>query len=234
MDPKTRMTPEWIARALQQNPCAMLESGNIRTCPVRLSFPNVFKPGKPMKEGDEPKHGSALLFPLGADLGLLHGEVLKVARAEFASCFQGDQYLGGLHLPFRDQQDKAKFDGYVPGAIFITATTKFKPAVVGSDMQPILDEARVYPGVWALATLNLFVYRSKMKQGVSFGLQSVMIAADDEKLGGAGGNPNEDYKGVRIETETAFDPSRQFGVAPSTIPSEKPGPGNALAALGLT
>ena len=47
-DTSTNMTPDWIARALKSNPCVLLESGNLRTCPVRLSFPNIFSRSKPI------------------------------------------------------------------------------------------------------------------------------------------------------------------------------------------
>ena len=38
----TNMTPDWVANAIKKNPCVLLDSGNIRTCPVRLSFPHLY------------------------------------------------------------------------------------------------------------------------------------------------------------------------------------------------
>ena len=34
----TEMKDDWIARVLADNPCKLLDNGNVRTCPVRLAF----------------------------------------------------------------------------------------------------------------------------------------------------------------------------------------------------
>ena len=38
----------------------------VMTPKFRVSFPNVFRPGKAMQEGAEPKYGITMLFPKGA------------------------------------------------------------------------------------------------------------------------------------------------------------------------
>ena len=75
----TNMSPEWVQSLLTAYPCTKLESGNIRTCIARLSFPHLFKPQPPMEAGGKEKFTATLLFPVGADLS-----VLKQAAAECA------------------------------------------------------------------------------------------------------------------------------------------------------
>ena len=40
----------------------------VMTPEFRVSFPNVFRPGKSMEEGKEPKYNCCMLFEPGADL----------------------------------------------------------------------------------------------------------------------------------------------------------------------
>lgn len=189
----TKMTDAQIIGVLDKNPCRLLDSGNIRTCPVRLSFPYLFQKQEPMDPGGKAKYAATLLFPFLADLEVLRDECSRVAKAKWPDAFTKKGPT--LTSPFRDQGDKEKFIGYVPGAIFITASSERRVPVVDTGMVPIVDEEEVYPGAWVIATLRAFAYDVKVKKGVSFGLQSIMKLANDTKLGG-GGFDEKDYGGV--------------------------------------
>lgn len=206
----TNMSPEWVAQVLKANPCVLLESGNIRSCPVRLSFPYLFKPQEAMEPGKDPKYAVTLLFPSLADLSVLKAEAGRTAREKWPNAGQP----GGptLHSPFRDQTEKTKFEGYEAGAIFITATANRKPPVVDTRLVPVVDTSKAYPGVWGLVTLRPFAFENKLKKGVSFGLQSVMIFADDKELGGGGSDPNKDFAGVAgaVDVSNEVDPASLF------------------------
>lgn len=203
----TKMSDEWIVDALKRNPCVKLDNGNIRTCPVRLSFPNIFQKGKAIEEGKEPKYGATLLFPKDADISVLRAEATAVAYAKWPQLQQG-QSVGALHSPFKDQGDKSQFEGYTPGNICVSAYADRKPPAVDARLAPLVDEARIYPGVWAIVTLRCFDFDVKVKKGVSFGLQSVMIIADDTQLGGGGSDPAADYAGINIDQ--TVNPSSLF------------------------
>lgn len=216
---KTNLKPEWIVQAVRQNPIKLLANGNIITCPVRLSFANILTEGRPPQgspPGTKGKFGSALLFPpqqAGVDYTPMLQEQTRILNDKFASYRQADGQFYGLHSPFRNQAEKAsKYEGYTPGCYFITTTSKFKPKVVDSQMNPIVDENRVYSGVWAICAINAYdfgINPPQPKKGVSFGLQSVMIIADDIRLGGGGSDPNEDFAGVAISPQ--FNAADQFG-----------------------
>lgn len=178
-----------VKSLLARFPCVKIEStGNIKTCPVRLSFPNIFKPGKAMEEGKEPKFGATLLFPRGADISLLR----KAAEATAAEKFGADWKSRRLTFPFRDQGEK-QFAGYEPGCVFLNATSTKRPGVVNRDGTLLTDADALYAGVWALVTLRPFAYDNKLKKGVSFGLQNVQKLCEGERLSGGYSDPAKDF-----------------------------------------
>lgn len=205
----TNMSAEWIASMIAANPCVVLESGNIRTCPVRLSFPHLFKPQAPMEDGGKSKYTATLLFPVGADLSVLKAAASKTALEKWPNAGQA----GGptLHTPFRKQDEKLQFAGYEAGGFFITASGERRPPVVDVKTLPIVEEDKVYPGCWVIATIRPFTFDAKMKKGVSFGLQSIMKIADDVELGGGGSDPSKDFAGVSVGGMTnEVDPASLF------------------------
>jgi hypothetical protein len=92
-----------------------------------------------------------------------------------------------------------KYDGYTEGGIYLSCNTDRKPPVVDVKGQVVTDEDRVYPGVWAICTIRPFAYDAKVNKGVAFGLQSVMLIADDKNLGGGGEDVSKAFAGVNIE-----------------------------------
>lgn len=197
----TRMSDDWIERAVKNNPITLLDNGNLRTCPVRLSFPNIFHMSKPKKADIAPSYGANLLFPTCADLKALQDAVVAVLKEKCPDALSTDpRKKEKVKLPFLDQDDMLKYDGYTEGGRYIIATSKTnKPMVVDSKLQIITDESRVYPGVWALCTVRPFWYDVGVNKGVSFGLQSVMVVADDDSLGGGAEDISKAFSGVNID-----------------------------------
>ena len=221
------LDPKFLAELIRANPPCERPNGIIFTGPVRLSFPNIFRPGKPSQPGAEGKFGAALMFPLGADMSLFQRIWITKAREAFPRNWDGQGNPVGLHSPFHDQREKAfgpkPMPGYTPGAIVFNVSSKFQPQVVDQQMNPITDESRVYPGVWAYAGLNTYKYGPPQpKSGIGFGLQTLMIIADDLKLAGGGaGNPAADFAGVTITAQSniaaRFDGAPQQAPAPASI-----------------
>lgn len=183
-----------LALLMKQYPVAKLATGNIRTCPVRLSFPSLFE--KTSFEGSEPKYSTVLLFPKGADLSILKTEAGTLVKANSKG--------GAVHNPFRNQGEK-QLAGYEDGAIFMTVSTTQRPGVLGIDGKPVLDQEDVYPGVWALVTIRPFWFDAKVKKGVSFGLQNVRLIANDEPFSG-GAPADEEFADIdnSMSGENAF------------------------------
>lgn len=206
----------WIREQMAKNPPSLRPNGDIFSGPVRLSFPNIFEPGKPGDEGGDGKFGAAVLFPPGTDMTLFQEAWTRTARAAFPNNWTPDGKPVNLHLPFHDQAEKAysakPLAGYTPGAVYFSATSKFKPVVVDTRLQPVTDPSKIYPGVWAFVTMNVYSYKNK-KTGVAFGLQQLMVLADDTRLGGGGGDPKQAFAGVTITAQA--DVASKFDAAPS-------------------
>lgn len=208
---KSDKSAEWVAKQLASIPCRYNEvTGNFMTCPVRISFPNLYKPKKGDESGKE-KYSLNLLFPAGADLSLLKKAAGDTARGKWPNA--GQQGGPSLHSPFRDQGERS-YDGYVPGAVFLSCYGERQPPVVDIRGVPIIEsdgDKKAYPGAWALVAIRPFAFDAKMKKGVSFGLQSVMVIADDVRLGGGAADTAAEFSGVNLgELQSTLQPADLF------------------------
>lgn len=219
-DSRFAAKPDFLETLIAGNPIkAVLDTktgqpnGNYLTGPVRLSWTKqLFEARK--DDGGSDKYGCAILFPLGVDLTALAQAVQQTAAVTFPANMgpQGFNWAG-LKTPFHDQAEKmSQYSGYMGGAIFFNTSSKFKPVIVDARMNPIVEESRVYPGVWALAAVNPYGFNNKTK-GVGLGLQSLMIIADDDNVGkGAAANPSQDFAGINIAADTNV--AAAFGQVP--------------------
>lgn len=180
-------------------------NGDILTGPVRLAFDNLFVLPQATATSQNPKYGATLLFTPYADLTILNDAYYDVCAQTFPEYWdaQEQDYLG-LHSPFHDQRDKAsKYGGFTPGCTYLNATSKFKPPVVDARMNPIVDQSKVFPGVWAICSINVYGYGKnppQPKKGVAFGLQNVMIIGEDTKFGGGAADPTKTFKGINVRS----------------------------------
>lgn len=168
-------------------------SGNIVSPEARFSFPNVFRPGKVMEAGKEPKYSIVLLFAANSDLSLLKAAAEEVAVEAFGA--DKAKWPKNLRSPFRDQGEKA-INGYVDGCKFITATSKQRPGLVDHSNLDIVEEHLFYAGCYGVASLRAFAYgggKTGVTPGVAFGLQNIQKLRDGESLSGRS-DPSKDFE----------------------------------------
>lgn len=203
------MTPETLNKLMRAYPVQELASGNIRTCPVRLSYPNLFKAVQQTdKKGaprGEPKFSTALLFPKGADVARL-SEAFKHTAIEKFGPKAGAM---ALKMPFRDQGSKVDREGnlstgYEEGGLFFNCSSTQKPGIVDAFGSPITDESKVYAGVWALVTVRPFAFEGEQR-GVGVGLQNVQIIADGERIGGGRASADSEFGPLDASLLAEFD-----------------------------
>jgi len=159
----------------------------------RVSFPNVFRPAKPMAGStQEPKYGLTMLFSKDDDISALK----KAAEDACAEKWGADKskWPKNLRSPFRDQGEK-DYEGYEEGAVFVNATSKQRPGLVDANMNDIIDESEFYAGCYARASINAFAYDTAGNRGVAFGLNNVQKLKDGEPLGGRT-RPEDDFEPV--------------------------------------
>lgn len=202
---------DWILKTMQSVPVQRVinqdtgePTGDILTGPVRLAFCDLFElPKRQQGQQSEPKYGTQILFPPNADLSILYEEYYKACAQVFPEYYDAaTQQYYGLNSPFRDQAEKLKFGGFTPGCVFMTCTSKYKPPISDTMHNPIVDPNKVYPGVWAICSINPYTYGKnppQPKKGIAFGLQNVMIIGDDTKFGGGAADPRQTFAGVKID-----------------------------------
>lgn len=153
----------------------------------RVSFPNVFEPKA--FEGNDPKYGIVMLFDKSQDLSKLKELMKKAVEEKWPDVAKRPK---GLRNPIRDGDvDKAGVDGY-QNKVFITASSKMKPALVDQNMQPIISAEDFYAGCYARASLTCYAYDKMGNKGVAFGLQNIQKMRDGEPFSGRS-KPEDDF-----------------------------------------
>lgn len=212
----SRLPDEWVRKVVADNPPFLREDGIITTGPVRLSFVELWEPAKAKNsDSDVEKYSCTALFtPLQTDAvwQIIWPVLYNAAKGEFPNNFDTDGQPFGLHFPLHDQREKPQYKGYQAGALYFATGSQYKPTIVDAGFNPIVDPKRLYSGVWAILACNPYTYNNK-KKGVSLGLQSVMLIADDEVLGGGGIDPKAAFSHAKVSAN--YDPAGAFGAAPA-------------------
>lgn len=214
----SKLSDAWLQKVVADNPPRVIpENGNIFTGPVRLSFVELWEPQHPMKDVTKPKVYSAAMLWTPLQTQMVWEIIWPVIYNHAAKIFPANidpqtRQPFGLHFPLHPQEQKPNYTGYTRGALYAPVSSKFKPSIVDASMNPVVDEARLYSGVWAICACNVWDFNQQVKKGVSLGIQSVMIIADDQPLSGGGSNPTQDFAGARVSAN--YDPAAAFGSAP--------------------
>ena len=205
MGSPTDKSPEWIKNVIERNPCKVIADGNILTCPVRMGFVHLDKPQKAMEEGKDDKYSVTLLFQEGSNVSVLADALRKCGAEKWGDQFANHSKSSSFHNPIKDQGDKFQYEGFVSGNRFVVATGTRKPEVRRPNGSPHTDHT--FSGQWAMAVIRPFAWETRnsqgvvLKRGLSFGLQGVLILADDIEFGGGGVDLNKAFAGVQIDTD---------------------------------
>lgn len=222
MAEKSKMTREWVERVWKDNPCVLLDNGNIRFV-TRLGFANLLERPKPGADGKDRAYGTVCLLPeLGGPVTI--DALMKAANDLYAeklpAALTNAELRAKLNQPFKKQdgyidKEGVLYDGFVPGRWCISAnSSQSKPPVVDQNGAPIVDKSQVYSGCWAIVAVRPGWFDVGTNKGPTFYLQSVMVIAGDENLGGVGSsNPSQDFAGVKVDP--TVNPAAAFGIDPS-------------------
>ena len=206
--------------------------GNFRVF-VRLAFTEALFVAKPKMKSDPNSrvgYSCVLLFPPATDFTLLLEEYNRVCASDFATLWNGSAY--NVTHPLRNCAEKSHFAGYTHGCYFTTVGSDFKPPIVDPNNNPIVDPSRAHAGVWAIVSLNTYASgKNKPNKGPRFGLQTIMIVADDTNLAGAPPDPRQQFAGVSVRPPTV-QPSAHFGGTPVTTQGQPGGVGTFYPPTG--
>lgn len=157
--------------------------------PVRLTF--AFLPD------EEGVYRTSLLIPK-SDKALVKqiNEAIEEAKEYGKTAKWGGRIPRNLKIAFQDG-DESDVDKYPEneGHFLLNARSKKKVGLVDRDRQPILDASEIYSGCWAYVSVTSFAYDNESK-GVSFFLNNIMKARDDEPFGSGASTPDEDFADI--------------------------------------
>lgn len=171
---------------------------------VRLSFPDVFKPGKPMNPGDTPKFGAQLIIEKGSE----NEKAVKAAMATAAKETYGENWaaiVGAMEKSkkcLRDGNTNLDSagnirDGYKDMS-YVSARNKAKPAVVDARRDssgqwvPLTEaDGKIYGGCIVNAKIEVLAMKGKEKvpNNIYASLQAIQYVSKGKAFGAAPGTP---------------------------------------------
>lgn len=200
---------------------------------VRISYPHLFQP-RAVRQGDTPKFGCQLLIPVNAPAypenqipGNSLVEQLWNARHKIVQ-----DEMGGIaptnpqkELPCKQGDLLVQQHPEYAGFWVLSANSTTAPHVVDENVQPVMDQSKIYAGCFVNASIGLFVY-DNMGKGIAAGLNGVQFARDGERLDGrpAAGDLFQAIPGA--PTPVATPPGYHPGAMGA--PAQPPGYGQPL------
>src|SRR4029079_14798169 len=163
--------------------------------PVRLTF--TFLPDE-----DGVFRTSALIPKRDKALIKQIEEAIEEAKDYGKTAKWGGKIPRNLKIAFQDGDD-TDLDKYPENEAhyLLNCRSKKKVGLVDIDRQPILDASEVYAGCWAYLSVTSFAYDNESK-GVSFFLNNIMKARDDESFGGGSSSPDEDFADIEVDEDS--------------------------------
>ncbi|MEX2461288.1 MAG: DUF2815 family protein, partial [Paenibacillaceae bacterium] len=173
-----------------------VEATNVTTGEVRLSFVHLFQPYA-NQPGQEPKYSTTILVPKSdvATMQRIHVAIQAAIQKGVAGVWAGAK-PAQPRTPIHDG-DGVRPNGEVfgeecKGHWVLTASSKQMQAIVDAGMNPIIDQTKVYSGVYGRVNINFFAYSNSGNKGIGAGLGPVQILREGVPLGG------------RVSVEQAF------------------------------
>lgn len=130
---------------------------------------------------DSGKYQISILIPPSADLSVIEREVAAAISKKW-----GTKPPSSLRGPIRPIEEFPKLDQKeFAGYSVIKLKTKYRPQVVGPDLQPIDpgDPDGVYSGCLVRASFSAYGYAAMGNLGVSLSLHHVQKVEDGERIG---------------------------------------------------
>lgn len=151
----------------------------IKLMNVVLSYPHLFAPRSVM--GGKPKYSATLLLDIGEHAQAIH-QIAEARKEIIASEF--NNVVPPRSLPLKKGADKYPDKEFYANKLILNANadSKRKPFCVDQNVEPIMDEDQVYPGCIVNAVIDVFAYKMKGADGMSFGLTGIQLVRDGERL----------------------------------------------------
>jgi len=216
------------------------QATSVTTGEVRLSFVHLYQPHA-SQPGQEPKFSTTILIPK-SDTATMQ-RIYAAINAAFEKGVAGA--WGGARPP---QPKTPIWDGdgvrhngeaFGPecrGHWVLTASSKQQQQIVDVNMSPVIDQTKVYSGVYGRVNINFFPFSNSGNRGIGAGLGPVQVLRDGEPLGGRvtaeqvfGGAPAAGAYGAPAQPfgqpapqgwQQPTPQQQQYGQAPAQAPQQ--------------
>jgi hypothetical protein len=166
---------------------SMSQATSVVTGEVRLSYVNLFQP-RAAQQGGEPKYSVTILLPKSDTATYNRIQAAIQAAYEKGVVEKWNGARPPLKTTIHDgdgvRPSGEEFGPECKGHWVFTASSKEKPEIVDANLNPIIDQSKVYSGVYGRVHINFFAYNRSGNRGVAAGLGPVQILRDGEPLGG--------------------------------------------------
>ncbi len=164
----------------------MSSTKNIISPVFRGSFVNLVTP-RAAAEGAKPKFSIAAPFSKDDEdaeefLAKIETRANELAQEKWGKVPPSFK-RGSIKAGIRDG-DLSEVEQFV-GCWTVGASSLYKPQVVDTDLEEIMDANEIYSGAWYRISVSVYIWdHSTGGKGYSVGLQNVQKMKDDEKFGG--------------------------------------------------
>lgn len=191
---------------------------------VRISYEHLNSPYA-QNPGQEPKYSATILVPKNspenrAKIDAAIAAATERARTKFGNAFPATPKISVHDGDGVRPSDGQPFGEECHGCWVFTASSKQRPEVVDANVQPILNPAEIYSGMYANVGVTFFGYNAPQNKGIGVGLETVQKIADGEPLGNGRASAEDDFTPVEPAGQPAAgyqQPQQQYA-APAGYP----------------
>lgn len=151
----------------------------------RMCYANIWEPKSIL--GSEPKYSVSCLFDKEdtATIEMIK-KAIEAAKVEGKAKF-GEKFLTGskFMLPLHDGDLDRSDDAAYEGMMYVNATSKDAPDIVGRKKERITDPMLVGSGDYVMITINFYPFNANgASRGIAAGLSNIQFAVRGERLSG--------------------------------------------------
>ena len=161
-------------------------STRVTTGEVRTSYFSALQARKNELSGKD-EYSTQILIPK-TDTATI--AALKAAAKEALTAKFGDKIPKNIRNPLRDGDSETKQDGSplgkeYAGHFFCNVKSNSKPGAIDSHGNDLIGADDIVSGDYIRVSLNAYAYSQAGNNGVSFGLNNILLVRKGEPLGGA-------------------------------------------------
>ena len=198
---------------------------NVTTDKVRFTFVYLFQPRQATQD-QEPKYSITMLIPKSdtATMNRISAAMQEAGNVALNSKWNG-QAPAQVKNPIWDgdgvRDSGEAFGPECKGCWVITASSKQQPNVYDINLNPIIDQTQIYPGMYGRANINFAGYNFAGRKGIGCYLVMVQKVADGELLGGNNPTPEQAFGAAPMPAQSYQQPQQQGYAQPQQQPQQQ-------------